>query len=810
MAFWEISINGGAWTALSDLPASVAERRLTSRGIDRVLLGLPTIDYAAASPFTIDEPVAIRRDGTVWFRGRCTQPAARAATGTDHSIQAEISGPWWDLDHLPFLQTWQSYEGGDPVFTTASHSRVQIGVSDGQSRLHTMEVIGDAIAAAVALGAVIAPPTSYPPGLYVPVISGRDMSCADVIQAMLRWHPDIATSIDYTVTPPRLQLHPRATATAITRSAADHHLASNQIRPRHDLQVAGVLIRWEQSVQDPDGNSRLRLVEDKWPTSHTVGFRTLVHTMVVDGGALDPSALDNQPAGQTRPPGATPHRQRIKTRTIPAPAAVDEAAKRWWIDRIPVLAHYAGELDIEDIILPAAAGGDEEAGTDFVPHDVEIIQDGQEEPPPWQLPDESNAVPEAETDIEQYPRELVSGELPEWRNDLRVIPMSAEATIAMRKTALDALAGRKGQRLRRLFARTITIADVDYGAISLTTQFLGTNAQTRVYRGIASFDGDVPDPGDPPAAPPLPPTGEDTGALAKPLYEARSVLQWEGTWVEVFDELPPTPWTARVLNIADPTRTEWATMRAQIVEAVEDIPAGRLTLTLGPHEHLGPQDLQTLRSLARDHQRPETAPAHPGPVLAEMRFDSQAQPEAAETAPVLGARETPRRSTQGETSSRPPPPAPLEIRWDSVAEDGVWVYWGVVDVWPRGLRVAVDHDIGTGNVSAVDVTLYRDGESALRIVPDVDGAPIPAGERRKLPAALGDLIYCRIEHEWQDGGEGPTEVEIVAATSPPTGAGVYHFHLATIEVDGTIIPARPPANLVAPILDLETTSGGSS
>lgn len=807
---WEISINSGAWTSLASLGASVAERRLVSRGVDQVALSLPTLDYASASPFGIDQPVAIRRDGSGWFSGRCTQPADRAASGTDHAIRAEISGPWWDLEHLPFLQTWQSYDpGGDPAATTGSHSRVQLGVSDGASRLNTMEVIADAIAAAVSLGAVIAPPLSYPPGLYVPVISGRDMSCADVVLAMLRWHPDVTTSIDYTTTPPRLQLHPRSSASTITRSAADHQLAAHQIRPRHDLQVSGVLIRWEQSVQDPDGNSRLRLVEDRWPAEHATGFRTLVYTMVVDGGALDPSSLDNQPAGQTRPPGATPHRQRIKTRPIPVPAAVDEAAKKWWINRIPVLAHYASEIDLEDIIIPAAAGGDEEEGTDFIPHDVQIVQDGEAEPPPWQLPDADNAVAEAEADIELYPRELVSGELPEWRNDLRAIPMSAEVTVAMRKSSLDELPGRKGQRLRRLFAREVTIGGIECGAISLTTQFIGTNAMTRVYRGIASFDGSVPDPGEPPAAPIAPPTGDAPGALAKPLYEARSTLQWEGSWVELFDELPSVPWTSRVLNIDDPARTEWATMRAQIVEAVEDVAAGRLTLTLGLHAHLGPQDLETLRSLAREHQRPETAPAHPGPVLAEMRFDSQAQPETAETAPVLGARETPRRSTQGETSRPAADPCPK------------WKFRAYPETEPQQLLIASPGTVGDIEPESDSTSLHADPPPTVTIPTgaatyvvwlrwewEPARAEVSAGEW-EMDADMSGTLVEPIDVIVTEIGSPPTNQTpaINGSTGAVTQNGIYHRRLGVVTRATASSPLTNMASDICASLDWRICAG---
>ena len=53
---------------------------------------------------------------------------------------------------------------------------------------------------------------------------------------------------------------------------------------------------------------------------------------------------------------------------------------------------------------------------------------------------------------------------------------------------------------------------------------------------------------------------------------------------------------------ADQARPEWADMRAVIQEVVEDLDSGRTIYTVGPPEHLGPQDMIELQ---RCYRRPE-------------------------------------------------------------------------------------------------------------------------------------------------------------------------------------------------------------
>jgi hypothetical protein len=87
-------------------------------------------------------------------------------------------------------------------------------------------------------------------------------------------------------------------------------------------------------------------------------------------------------------------------------------------------------------------------------------------------------------------------------------------------------------------------------------------------------------------------TGEDvpTG-LAQRIYEAVSVLQYEGTVTWVAEECPAVGFG--LLNLTG-GRAAWESMAALIQGVSLEIETGRTTVTFGPPAHLGPTDLVEL------------------------------------------------------------------------------------------------------------------------------------------------------------------------------------------------------------------------
>jgi hypothetical protein len=81
--------------------------------------------------------------------------------------------------------------------------------------------------------------------------------------------------------------------------------------------------------------------------------------------------------------------------------------------------------------------------------------------------------------------------------------------------------------------------------------------------------------------------------LAEFIYDAVSVLHYEGSLSLIEEECSAGPRPGKVLNLANGLAA-WASMRAVIQSVYFDIDAGRTTITFGPPEHLGPTDYVTL------------------------------------------------------------------------------------------------------------------------------------------------------------------------------------------------------------------------
>lgn len=91
-------------------------------------------------------------------------------------------------------------------------------------------------------------------------------------------------------------------------------------------------------------------------------------------------------------------------------------------------------------------------------------------------------------------------------------------------------------------------------------------------------------------------TGGDSvpAGLAEQYYNATHPLHYAGTLSRAFEEIPlPMPQPGMVLNLTggEAAARGWTTMKAIIQGVTVDVQRGRVSLTVGAPEHLGPQDL---------------------------------------------------------------------------------------------------------------------------------------------------------------------------------------------------------------------------
>jgi hypothetical protein len=121
--------------------------------------------------------------------------------------------------------------------------------------------------------------------------------------------------------------------------------------------------------------------------------------------------------------------------------------------------------------------------------------------------------------------------------------------------------------------------------VKLTKPVIATDAESKIYKKLGSFE-----PGEPV------PSG-----LAAALLASFSELQYDGQIVLDQEECASGLAPGTVLNLTG-GRAEWAAMRAVVQQVTEDVTLGRTTVTVGPARHLGPADLVTLLRALRSRK----------------------------------------------------------------------------------------------------------------------------------------------------------------------------------------------------------------
>lgn len=298
MSTWTITGATANGTPASLGLANFRRTRL-SADVDRLTFDGPATNIDAALLFTYGEQITLALDSTVLFRGRIdTIPAA--GTAAAEQIRWEAVGPWWWLEQIVYQQRWKTMQSG--TLDWQYKSRVVLCQNESGARITTKAQIQAALAYAILLGAPLQVGT-IDPEIAIPYEEALDITCAEVIRRMLRWSPDCAAWFDYATNPATLHIR---RATAVTpASVALTALQSLSITPRYDLQIPGVLLRYEQTNTVNDAPYDV-VTEDT--AGDTADPRAFVATVELAGASL------------------TTVSQRIKTEPIPT----DLTDKAWW------------------------------------------------------------------------------------------------------------------------------------------------------------------------------------------------------------------------------------------------------------------------------------------------------------------------------------------------------------------------------------------------------------------------------------------------------------------------------------------------
>jgi hypothetical protein len=261
---WTLSYSGTT-QSLAAWGITGLSRNLRSQAVSTVTFRIPGNAFAAL-PFAQRGTIVIHRDAAVWFRGIVIQQAA-AASGSTEQIQVTAADAWWHLENLVYAQRfnefagWVGEPGGEASYTEKLITHVTLNLGLGTGVIGTRAQMADALDYAADNGAPFQFVEGELPDMKVPLREEKDITCAEVIRRQMAYM-DAVTWFDYSTSPPTLKVKRRSDCSVVSRAAAG--LQSVSLRPRYDLQVPFVHLKFEKNYNDT-GGSFMQLVEQKYP-----------------------------------------------------------------------------------------------------------------------------------------------------------------------------------------------------------------------------------------------------------------------------------------------------------------------------------------------------------------------------------------------------------------------------------------------------------------------------------------------------------------------------------------------------------------
>ena len=292
-----ISIASSEFRPVAELGISVATRTLRNMGADIVSLDVVPGAFTDDPIINYGDLVKIQKDGSPWFQG-FGMDAAISGDPAAHGHNFAVMGPWYSIDKVIYMQKFPYVAGTGDIYSSrvllgatednsgvvqyANSSAIKTSVAIQKALIYARDIIGTASANAFTLG------FSAGSGVEMFAEEYRDTTCAQAVQAIMRYHPTAVLWFDYTTSPPTLQIAARGVSRIGDRlqdvylPAQDTGVASLKIRARNDLVIPGVIIKYEQ-ISDTDNTASIYQI-DRYPgisfTQPPVG--ALMTTVTVD------------------------------------------------------------------------------------------------------------------------------------------------------------------------------------------------------------------------------------------------------------------------------------------------------------------------------------------------------------------------------------------------------------------------------------------------------------------------------------------------------------------------------------------------
>jgi hypothetical protein len=582
--FWQLSVNGGPPQTFAQNFFHLVRRELRHTDMDRLtfIAGGRAID--AAPLFNFGDSVSVTRNGKPFFSGISLSPRLVGRPSEENHAYTVLSA-WYDLTRIFYQQEWTVWDGSYvnngglllPHTVTEYLSTLVLFMQQNGTLLTAQQQITDAINFAinhgmsgeVQLGTVDM--NFQPP---IDIIKGA-ITCAEIIQKAIRWAKDAVAYLDYTTSPPTLNVRQRANLPAVSvpvlspssplppggegqgegASSANSYSAvlgsgfgtsavgrggyvkDVELSQRTDLVPKAVVVQYIEPTTENGYTGYARVID--W-ASVTLEGEPPGEPSYKQGGTMPspPSGYDTNPADEPTGVAVVPvpiqlvglniHYIEQQVTTV----AINTASPSWWAEHCPAELNRSG---------------------------VTILNG------PY-----NNTAP-------TYPNEIVKGSFAAW--------MGAQNKHAAQETVYadidiqfaDPVSGSVIKETRHLSAN-ITSTDIGIGGVT--------------FQNVTSFS----------LGEPLPPIG-----LPLAYLQSLTPAQWEGSCTIVEQECSGSVTPGTVLNISG-GNLAWATMNAMVAAVDEDWDTGETRVTLGIPKHLSVADMIELANVSR--WRNEGAPGN--------------------------------------------------------------------------------------------------------------------------------------------------------------------------------------------------------
>jgi hypothetical protein len=150
-------------------------------------------------------------------------------------------------------------------------------------------------------------------GVSIPLDECKDLSCADAIRRLLRWVPDVVSTVDYALDIAAISFLRRSQMKS-TSISLESGIGELFLRPRYDLQVPAVVLKFE-TTNSANGKTWKELVVQRYPDGCSgTELKALVLTINLEGSKSNYLI------------------QSIETEPI------DTASVSWWKAHVPLLS----------------------------------------------------------------------------------------------------------------------------------------------------------------------------------------------------------------------------------------------------------------------------------------------------------------------------------------------------------------------------------------------------------------------------------------------------------------------------------------